>query len=192
MLNYDMTLHMKKGYTVRLRPLPEENKKVVQVMPGNLNVIKEFTGYTETRLSPFVVWEVSDSEGLQESFLAAMEITLPDTRLGKIFKSIIDSQDKFIKYLTFILTGTDAEVIGNNGNNRTKNGEPGAYAGWLQGAPVFEKLMLAASRYPERIESVNQLIKRLKSETQEGEDILPKDLKELLIVFDVYLQRAKV
>lgn len=185
-------LHMKKGYTVRLRPLPEENKKAVQVMPGNLNVIKEFTGYTETRLSPFVVWEVSDSEGLQESFLAAMEITLPDTRLGKIFKSIIDSQDKFIKYLTFILTGTDAEVIGNNGNNRTKNGEPGAYAGWLQGAPVFEKLMLAASRYPERIESVNQLIKRLKSETQQGEDILPKDLKELLIVFDVYLQRAKV
>ena len=40
-------LHMKKGYTVRLRPLPEEKKKAVQVMPGNLNVIKEFTGYTE-------------------------------------------------------------------------------------------------------------------------------------------------
>jgi len=42
------------GYAVKIRPLPEHNKAHVVLKIGELNTIKEFTGYSETALSPFL------------------------------------------------------------------------------------------------------------------------------------------
>lgn len=177
------------SYTIKIRPLPEEAMKSVTFMPGARNLIKDFTGYSEIHLSPFIVWEIYDFEGLQKSFVSAMKISLPETRLRKIFRSVIDSQEKFIKYLSFVLTGREPELIRENGERAANREKPSGLSRFFLGSAVFENLLLAASRHPERLESIDQLISRFKNEMVAGEEIIPKDFEELWSVFQAYLQR---
>jgi hypothetical protein len=100
-----------------------------------------------------------------------MDIDLPQSRLQKIFSTIIDSDEKFLKYLTFLLTGDDNEVI-----HKSPDGEKEKIAGdepknnhHITGIPLFEKLMVAASRHPKRLDDVNYLVEKLWEEEMPDE-----------------------
>jgi len=156
---------------VKLKPLPEHQKAPVILKGGLINSIREFTGYPEIDLSPFIEFAIFKDSEKVSSFLLPMDIELPETRLNKIISSIIDSRDKFLKYLTFLLTGDGIEIITD-----TKEPSPDGPLGkmfknWsIAGTPVFEKLLVAASRYPEKLKSINKLIKSLKSEAIKSEE----------------------
>jgi hypothetical protein len=125
-----------------------------------------------------------------------MEIELPQSRLKRIFTNIINSREKFLKYLTFLLLGEESELIETNQSDletSVKESMNSDSMDWsLQGIPVFEKLLLAASRYPKRLDSIDKLIEYLKAETAEtGEQIVSEDFEALWSVFKSYRENLK-
>jgi len=179
-----------KNFKVKLKPLPERQKASVILKAGSINSIKEFTGYSETELSPFIEFEIfKDSEKLS-SFLLPMDIDLPETRLNKIITSIINSRDKFLKYLTFLLTGEEIESIESDSNVEKINTVSKIFVSWaIAGTPVFEKLLIAASRYPNKLKSINKLIECIKSESEQSDEpVITPEFESFWQVFQKYIK----
>ena len=94
------------------------------------------------------------------------------TRLNKIFTSIINSRDKFFRYLQFLLTGEENDIIKDikPALVERKNGDLSSESWNIFGIPIYEKLLIAASRFPEKLKAVNNLIERIKNETGDDEE----------------------
>ncbi|MGE5456742.1 MAG: phospholipase D family protein, partial [Methanococcaceae archaeon] len=104
-------LIIKNGYKLKLKPLPLKDFNAVETEPGKVNIIDSFPDFTETQLSTFIKWEIwNDGEPVKQ-FITQMDFAPPEGRLNKIFSSIINSSDKFIKYITFLLSGNELNVI---------------------------------------------------------------------------------
>ncbi|HET6990488.1 MAG TPA: phospholipase D family protein [Bacteroidia bacterium] len=182
-------LTLPEGFKVKLKPLPEIQKSARLLICGQLNTINEFTGYAETFLSPFLLFEISKDELDCSRFLVRMEIELPATRLNKIFTSIIDNKEKFLEYLNFLLTGDDTDVIGNNSTGKLKNVGLNDSNVFLSEAPIYEKLLIAASRYPDKLKSIDTLISKLKEESAEfKEPIVTPEFENFWEVFRTFVQ----
>lgn len=165
-------LKLPENYNVRLKPLPLKDKKSIIIEPGQDNIIEEYRGFTVTQLSPFIIWEIYNKDELQKQFLIQMCIELPEARMGKIFTSIINSREKFFKYLTFLLTGNETENIETNrtGMMNLFKEHQASSSFEIPDIQIFEKLMIAASRYPDRLKSIDNLIQKLKQEETENKE----------------------
>jgi len=191
-LNIDASkLSIPDGYLVSILPLPVKDRKPIKIIVGENNILKEFDGLTEIQLSPFFIWNISDSEGLLKQFLVQADILLPSTRLNKIFTSIINSREKFIKFITFLLTGEEDNTFGDDSAIKKGKGKSGDGASWGDFEfPIFEKLMIAASRYPSRLKSINNLIEKMKAEKEDDcESIVPKEFELFWSTFLTFLER---
>ena len=186
-------LEMPAGFNVKIKPISEENKKPAFLIGGQINLIKQFTGYAETRLSPFLEFEICCNDS-KCSFLLMMEIELPTGRFNKIFSSIIDSSDKFLKYLSFLITGEETAVI-ETGTNKPGVTNGGYTHSLFDQLPIYEKLLIASSRYPEKLAAVDKLMQRLKDESPKNhESIISEEFEEFWQIFRLYnqsLQHAK-
>jgi hypothetical protein len=185
-------LFIPEEFSVAIKPLPEEQKKAVYLTEGKENVIESFGGYAETRLSPFLITCIYHNDIVLSEFLLPMEISLPKSRFNRIFSAIIDSREKFLRYLAFLLTGEETGLVGEterdinlkklNGNN---------ILNFVSGA-VYEKLLIASSRYPSRLKSVDNLIQRLISETSElKEPIITSDFETFWKTFQHFIRNKK-
>lgn len=181
------------AYTIKVKPLPEQKKTGVSIKEGKENNISEFTGYSETSLSPFLEFEISKAGITHSRFLMDMEIELPESRLHRIFTSIINSREKFLKYLTFLLSGEETDLISNSTSQLKQNSNnKDSKSVIFSGAPVFEKLLIAASRHPEKLKSIDLLMQRLKSETSpDDEPIITAEFESLWQVFQTFMQNNK-
>lgn len=177
------------NFKVRFRPLPEAKKAPVAIKPKSFNNIDDFEGYSETSLSIFLVFDILHKGVSCSQFLLPMEIELPESRLNKILTSIIDSRDKFMKYLTFLLTGEETNTIGESNDKKTATGNGTQDALLLEQTPIFEKLLIASSRYPEKLKSIETLIQRLKEESEEAEQpIITREFEDFWNVFHSFVQ----
>lgn len=182
-------LKLPVGFEVSVKPLPENQKKAVVIVPGIENSIENFGGYPEAALSIFLVFEISCEGKMSSAFLLPMEINLPDSRLNKIFSAIIDSKEKFLKYLTFLLTGEESELISNVIGQKSLKTTNGNNSFAFTGTPVYEKLLIASSRYPEKMKSIDMLIKRLKDETSElDEPIITPEFEGFWNIFQTFIK----
>jgi hypothetical protein len=190
LINIDaIKLTLPIGFQVKVKPLPEQQKAGVIIKPGIVNTILNYRGYSETALSIFLVFEILKDEKIYNQFLLPMEIDLPESRLNKIFSSIIDSREKFLKYLTFLLTGEETDLISNinSTNHKAANNDNSQWA--LNGTPVYEKLLIASSRYPEKLKSIDTLIQRLKEETTDlKEPIITAEFESFWQIFQTFIK----
>jgi len=182
-------LTLPNGFEVKVKPLPEQQRATVPIKAGIVNKINNFSGYAETALSIFLVFEIAKEGIIYSQFLLPMEIELPNSRLNKIFSSIINSREKFLKYLTFLLTGDETDLIGNAKdlkNNASVNGN----STWaFTGTPVYEKLLIASSRFPEKLKSIDTLIQRLKAESSNMEEpIITLEFEGFWNIFQTFIK----
>ncbi len=182
-----------KDYRVHLKPLPEQQKAPVILIPEAMNSFEDFTAYPETALSPYLVFEIWKKTERFSQFLLPMEIELPKTRLDRIFSSIIDSREKFLKYLAFLLTGEEIDIIDNPAQNNNKGKTGSGLGTWsFAEAPVYEKLLIAASRYPNKLKSIDSLIQRLKAESQFLEKpIISAEFESFWQIFQSFVKNKK-
>jgi hypothetical protein len=179
-------LDLPNDFQIIVKPLPEQQKAGVALKDGEINVIKDFGGYAETSLSIFLEFEIRYIDLSCSHFLIPMEIELPSSRLNKIFSSIINSRDKFLKYLTFLLTGEETDLICNAVSQKNANPKTGRES--VSGTPVYEKLLITTSRYPEKLKSIDDLINRLKGESSDmDEQIITEDFKNFWHVFQPFI-----
>lgn len=175
-------------FQVKIKPLPEQQKSGIFLKSESINIINDFGGYAETALSIFIVFEICKDGIIYSQFLLPMEIDLPKSRLNKIFTSIIDSRDKFLKYLIFLLTGEETGIICNE-NLIQKNKLNTGNDNWsIAGGSVYEKLLIASSRFPEKLKSIDNLIQRLKTESVDMEDpIITAEFESFWNVFQTFI-----
>lgn len=194
---YDLSIYIDatklaipKGYMVTLKPLPEQQKTPYLIIQGTENQIEKFGGYPETALSIFLVFEIIKDSNIFSQFLLPMNIELPQSRLNRIFTSIINNREHFLKYLAFLLTGEETALINSmdQSNNGSSVEEYNQYS--FLGTPVYEKLLVASSRFPQKLESVNNLVQRLKEEDVESkEPIISQEFEDFWNVFQTFINK---
>jgi hypothetical protein len=142
----------------------------------------------ELDLSCFLIVEVLVKEtnaGLR--FAMKIQINdLPESRNSKIFKDIISTPINFFKYIQFLLSDNhwDEDVdFGGEGQQINKGGlDAGAYI--FQETPVYENMLKAASRHPEKLKEIKSIMDRINEEEDSANGIIPTDFKKLWSVFE--------
>jgi hypothetical protein len=110
---------------------------------------------------------------------------LPDDRLGQILRTLIDSPERFLRFLRALLGGLDGLVDWSMDERKTT--ESTQWVVGIGGETLLEDLVRIASRDPGRLEPVRKLITDLRS-TEEGRQIVPDDLYAVWRVVEEAIQ----
>ena len=97
---------------------------------------------------------------------------------------MISSQDKFLQYLLILLFEGEFSYLAALMETKLK-GLQSKGRKWLFGEdmPLFEELVRAYSRYPEKIERIADLVDDL-NKTEVGKKILPEEFQRLWAAFE--------
>ena len=99
---------------------------------------------------------------------------MPDDRIHQILRTLLDSPEKFLRFLRALLGGLDA-VLGWTEDAEKGDGPAPWGVGGDGGETLLDDLVRTASRDPARLEPVRRLIDDLRK-TDEGRRIVPDDL----------------
>jgi hypothetical protein len=92
-----------------------------------------------------------------------------------------------MKYIEFLLNGSTPEPVvarPNSGCHGIKNnGRPNS----LLTSSLYENLMVAVSRKPERIMAIEKIIERLKEQKVDNASIVSDDFLKLWKIFQAYI-----
>jgi len=194
-VNYDLVLtidlrHISKEplFSTRVRPFVRGAEDQT-LQCGQLNTLS-FINISETSLSRFLHYTICDGDETLREFLVRINVAgMPITRLDNIFKSIIDSRDKFFAYLRFLLTDELAkDDLEDDPAKKNKNRESDGTC-WEFDMPIFEQLLVTASRSPYRLLEVDRVISSLHE--ADGESVIPDDFFSLWEVFKAAVPQAK-
>lgn len=179
------------GITVRIKPLPEKRSPSIALDPEVQQEIKEFKGYEETELSPYLIIELWDNGKLVHQFVLDMKIELDSNRLNKIFTSIVNSKTRFLNYLFFLISDETPDPHGDEHSpNRKTSANYGDEIAFFANTPIYERLLYTASRKSNKLSSINKLVERLKEEKdQHGEPIISREFLEMWAVFYTFLTK---
>ena len=148
-----------------------------------------FNSISEISLTQFLHFAIDDGTAEVSSFLLKIEIAnLPSTRLDSIFKSIINSRDKFFDYLRLLLTNEFLKVSQQT-RAKTTGGSSSESSDFEM--PIFEHLLVTASRDPKRLLEVDKMIRSLCDQAS-GTEVVPNNFLSLWRVFMAAMPLAKV
>lgn len=108
---------------------------------------------------------------------------IPENREQKILQSIVSNRENFLRYLWLLLyEGDYAFFTSSTGVKIGALFNPYRY--WLGGEeiPLFEELVRAYSRSPDKIKRIAKLIDDI-TKTEDGDKILPQEFKQLWAIF---------
>ncbi|MFC2109336.1 phospholipase D family protein [Bacteroidota bacterium] len=174
-----ITSEENENYTLKInctfKDLEFESFTVKATIPHRQDDVKEliavqnhsivFENIAINHLSKYLILTIYYKEEHQKSILVKMTIDLPIKREDEIFNQLINSRDKFYQYLQFLLSPNDLkntlQIDPHLGTN-----EEGSTIGVLQGlfginTPIYEALMLAASRAPQKLKEIDKVITKL-------------------------------
>lgn len=172
-----------EGATLHAWPLAvsSERTRAVQAGQADLGI---FAGHEVSSLVGFRV--TLDGTRAGELAIAplrfALEVSLesaPDDRADALMAQLLGSRAAFLRYLGLLLD--DPEVAGGGGRNRPAGGSGGSRdaCGLMANYPLFEQLLRIYSREPERLETIDRMVKRLKGKEFDGQPCLPDDFLAL-------------
>lgn len=173
--NYDLHLVLRSGFgdwgdlSVKVAPFNSDGIEPKELSPEGATTLV-FENINESNLSRFLRFEIWQGSDHLRSFLMKIEIAgLPETRVSRILRSIINSRDRFFEYLRFLLaddlqkeaTGTESD------DDKRGDGNGDGKDIWDMSTPIFEQLLLAASRSPQRLKAIDDVIQQLLKEDGE-------------------------
>ncbi|MDZ7788902.1 MAG: phospholipase D family protein [Xanthomonadales bacterium] len=133
------------------------------------------------RLTAFMAFRLSaDADVDDVRFVLKLPASgMPEGRVAQVLRGLINSPEKFLKFLRALLGGLEGLV------GWAETDEAGARAGdWGEGfdaEPLLEDLMRAAARDPERLGPIRRLISDLQ-DSPDGHSVVPADF---LAIWDV-------
>lgn len=177
--NYDLAVETdlrgttwNEAFSVKLS-LIHAQEEYQDLIYGQWNECR-FANIKETALSEFIILSIFHENQLARSFLVKLAIELPESRKRRIIRNLIDSQSKFFKYLQFLLAENpyDGEATFGNENSERFSMPAAGDSPYLfySGQPIFEQLLIAASRQPAKLRSIDKLIRRILEESHEKTD----------------------
>lgn len=169
--NFDLTIILnlenvpvQSGLVLTVQPFNTTQKhKPYRLQPGQAETCT-FRNLSEIELSRFLHFRIESTEGGLHEFLLRIEIVgLPEDRLDNILRKIIDSSDKFFDYLRFLLAD---EINKEDLLDAITKGDPLQHSGesaevWHFHLPIYEQLLVTASRCPRKLADVDEIIRHL-------------------------------
>jgi len=189
--NFDLHLVLDPGPStwhdlkVTVSPFNADAAEPQELLPGCITTLT-FQNINESNLSRFLRFDIWQGSDRLRSFLTKVAIAgLPATRVSRILRSIINSRDRFFEYLRFLLADdADKEPVGTEPDERGKsNGEAASI--WDTSSPIFEQLLLSASRSPRRLKAIDYVIEQLRKEDDEDPTrrVVPQEFLEFWHAF---------
>lgn len=192
--NFDMLLTLRPGgatwadLEVRLAPFNSDH--TTQVLSPEGETEFRFENINESNLSRFLRFEIFHKKELQREFLMKLNINgMPEGRISKIIKGIISDRDKFFEYLRFLLADDFDKEAGNRGSEGgSDNGNSGI---WDVKSPIFEQLLITASRRPGRLKEIDEIIRQLlEGDEQDRKEIVPQEFLTMWGAFRDVISRS--
>lgn len=136
-------------------------------------------------LNPFLRWSLEKEGQEPVQFITRMEIDLPADRKDAVFRSFFKDAGAFLRFIQFLLGAQDEDLfsIGEEADGAVPKGMFGY--GMLGAFPLLEQLLVAASRHPERLRSIDKAVKRL--ERIDGGEVIPEEFKNIWPQFRAFM-----
>jgi hypothetical protein len=167
--NYDLEVSVDLGQLVptdevRLfASLLHRPDEAMELTAGQDNLII-FENIALTRLSHFLAIDIRVDKLSVCRLVVKINIkNIPPDRDDVIFNDLINSRQSFYRYLQFLLSPDEidglAEILSDS--EKDSAGAAGEGIGMELSPPIYEHLLLAASRSPARLKEINQIMLRL-------------------------------
>jgi hypothetical protein len=158
--------------------LPEAAARTVE--PGSSPWVT-FESLSVEGLTAFFAFEVLSQDGrLRHRFVLRIPLEgAPENRRERVLRHLLSDPERVLRFLLLLLTDSGASEFSQWATAApTHDGKGGAIHSLFE-STLFESLLRALDRDPERIDQVAQLIEDL-SQTPEGRQLLPPRVDEIL------------
>ncbi|MDN3585015.1 phospholipase D family protein [Mucilaginibacter flavus] len=147
----------------------------------------------ELDLSSFLIIRLQDNKSHAESEFAIKIIIsgLPESRGNRIFSDIISNSHLFFKYLRFLLAENLWEEQDSGSTNTATQFGFGSGQFNLQEEPIYENMLKAISREPQKLLEIRQVMEKIASEDTDAVSIIPANFKVLWDIFENTLSTVK-
>jgi len=186
---WPVTLH--RAQSLRLEPhiavscwpialRPEHAQPVAQGEPGQ---VANFGALSFNALTAFMAFDITATrDGLEarEQFVIHARLEgAPADRLGRMLQQLLDDSEKVARFLRLLLADDPIDVVDLLGATLPASDPTNPIASDAPSTPLLESLVRAASRQPERIASVQSVVKDL-APHDEGSKAFLKDVSDLV------------
>lgn len=149
-----------------------------------------FPDLTTEALTSFMGFRL-EAKGREETARIAFVLNLPvrgmpEGRNQGILRSILSDRERFLRYLFLVLGREEVPVLGQEPGKGTGNGNGRP----RRRLPLFEEMVRAYSREPDKIRRIDRLMEDLR-ETGSLEEILPPGFEGLWAVFSSAVESGK-
>ncbi len=139
-------------------------------------------------LSPFVRITIEALDD-KKSFLFRLPLDMPVERHGRVMGELLDSEEKLMRYLMFLLDPLMDKEQQKVGSKEQKHyggeKEDDVYKEFY--LPIYERLLLAASRDHKALAEIDKNINRLKDvKGSDGKPLISKTFKDMWKLFSIY------
>lgn len=144
-----------------------------------------------SRLTAFVAFRLKVPGVPVDQVLFTLKLPavgVPEGRMAQVLRTLIDSPERFLRFLRALLGGLDGLVEWSGGEASGKAQTPWNLG--LGGESLLEDLVRVASREPKRLEPVRRLIADLRA-TDQGRQIVPDDLYAVWQVVEEAMARRQ-
>ena len=164
-------LNLPPGWSITLMPLSAHNSAEQELISCSDIQTFMFNDFEESQLTPYLLCTIYYSNGLKKQLVLDCAVEFDADRMRKIFKSVISNQEKLFNYLSAILSKDEimplADLIPKEpAARRTISSKA------LENLPLYEKLLLAASRDKKKIKLAAKTIAYLEKETDENGNLI--------------------
>lgn len=142
-----------------------------------------------TDLSEFYILSVRPFEGSDfkpvKMVVRIPTSGIPDDRDDRIFKSIIDSEEKFLKYIELMITDAPMELAANFLNfSENKHSSTNDFATSMS-VSLYESLLKMAYSNPEKLRDIQELIEKMDT------GIVPRQFDNISKMFEKTLKKLR-
>lgn len=133
-------------------------------------------------ISPLLKISIQDKDENCTNYILLMEMELPKERTSKMMAEILDSEDKVMKYLMFLLDDnmSSDELDLSKPNKESKLHDDKGQTVIDYKTPILEKMLLASSRNPQALSRMKETIDRMNGMKDiHGNPLLSKEFLNL-------------
>jgi hypothetical protein len=172
-----LTLDLPQRPTCMIRPISlgaDAGHEVDLFSPGR--IVFQHIGLE--KLTSMMVFTLSYGSEENEFVLNLPVDGMPADRKERILQRIVEDKDNFIRYLLLLLFEGDYAFWKDELGKKGSSGQISWDRFFGESMPLFEELVRAYSRAPEKIERITQLLREL-DKTEKGRDVLPDEFRTL-------------
>ena len=155
-------------FDITIRPLQCEQPQVKWEKEMQMQDIYKL------HLSEFYVLEIHEGDMTKRALCKVPTYGMPPMRDNWIYQSVVNTREKFMNYVSLMLSDDPIELLSAQEFNAAENGGSGSGSQQQSYPQIYEQLLRVAYSSPRMLRDVNELVNRL------GDEVVPADFAAML------------